>query len=264
MMTTKTIPPVTTKPDGKNVEVKLRKVRLSFCDVFAPIQGTDQNGNPTERFYLSTNVLLDKNTPEGQAQIAAVRQAMKDARAAEWGTDNPPPIAANCLCLQDGEPVDPNSIDDEHPQGVRRPRWEGYEGQMYISANRVLKAKDKQAAEAEVRDRNPVQILGPRKTAKDAQGNPIFPTLREVDGLIYSGCWADVIIRIYPYNATGKNHPSRINASLEAIKFVEHGTPFGGRKVDAQNAFDEEDEDELDHSAGAASSPPPVADDLLG
>lgn len=239
--------PVTVTQNGKNFEVKLKRVRLSFTDVFTPLQGKDNEGNPTDRFYMSTNILLDKNTDAGKAQIAAVRQAMKDARIAEWG-DNPPVIKADCLCLRDGEPIDPDTVDDDGKGGTRKALYDGYEGQMFISANKPVKSKDAP---------NPVQILGPRKTATDSSGKPCFPQLKESDGLIYAGCWADVIIQIYPYNATGKSHPSRINASLEAIKFVEHGTPFGAKKVDAQNAFDEEDaEDDDDTSAtgGAAAS----------
>lgn len=258
---TTTLPPVSVKPlDGKNVEIKLRKVRLSFCDVFEAVQGSDDKGNPTDRFYLSTNILLDKETDAGKAQIAAVRQGLKEARTAEWG-ESPPSIGANCLCLQDGEPIDPNTLDDDGKGGTRKARWEGYAGHMYISANKPLKAKNKEEAAAELKEKNPVQILGPRKTAKDANGNPMFPILTEKDGLIYAGCYADVIIKIYPYNGTGKggngkNHPHRINASLEAIKFVEHGQAFGGKRINAQDEFDEEtgDEDGDDATSGASES----------
>lgn len=269
----KDLPPVSVQPlDGKNVEIKLRKVPISFVEVFEPVQGSDDKGNPTDRFYLSTGVLLDKDTDAGKAQIAAVRQAMKDARTAEWG-EAAPAIGANCLCLQDGEPIDPNSIDDEHPNGVRVARWNGYEGRMYISTNKPIKAKTMEEARAVLRDNNPVQILGPRKTAQDRNGKAIFPTLTDKDGLIYSGAICDVIVKIYPYNGTGKggngkNHPHRINASLEAIKFVEHGTRFGGGKpVDAQSAFDEEDDEDGGDSAAAGATgggKPDPMDDPLG
>jgi hypothetical protein len=250
---------VQSKTSGKNVEIKFKGVRLSFTDVFEPIQGTDDKGNPTDRFYVSTSILLDKATPEGKAQIAAVREAMKIARAAEWG-ENPPSIPANCLCLQDGEPIDPTTQDmDENEQpipgtGTRVARWDGYQGMMYVSANRVVKAKTLDEAKAIVASKNPVQILGPRKTGKDSQGNPVFPSLCDADGLIYSGCYADVIIQVWPYNAAGKpGQSSRISASLEAIKFVRHGEAFGMKKIDAQSAFDEEDGDEDDALGGAAA-----------
>lgn len=279
----KALPPVVVKPlDGKNIEIKLRRVPISFVEVFEPVQGSDDKGNPTDRFYLSTSILLDKDTEAGKAQTAAIRQGMKDARAAEWG-DEKVSIGAQALCLQDGEPIDPDTIEydaDEKPipgTGTRVARWAGYEGRMYVSANKPIgtktsKPKTMEEARAILRDNNPVQILGPRKTAQDRNGTPIFPTLTDKDGLIYSGAICDVIIKIYPYNGTGKggngkNHPHRINASLEAIKFVEHGVRFGGGKpVDAQNAFDEEeDEDGADAPAtGGATSQPDPMDDPLG
>jgi len=265
-VSTKELPPVTAKESGKNVEIKLRRVPLSFCDVFEAIEGTDEAGKPTGRFHVSTSVLIDKNTERGKIQIAAIREAMKFARTAEWG-ETPPAIGADRLCLQDGEPIDPNTADPDVPgSGERKPRWEGYAGRMYVSAKRYLKAKNAEDAAREVRDNNPVPILGPRKTAKDSAGNAVFPVLKESDGLIYSGCIADVIIQIYPFNGTGKgpngkNLPHRINASLEAIKFVEHGTPFGGKKIDAQSAFDEEEGEEDDEGGSTAAA---TIDDPLG
>lgn len=262
--------PVTVTPNGKNIEIKLTDVQLSFVDVFEPIQGTDQQGNATDRFYLSCNILIPKDTPAGKEQLAAVRQALKDARTAEWG-ENPPLIQPNCLCLQDGEPIDPNTVDpDVAGSGERRARWEGYAGHYYISANKPLKAKTKADALIEVREKNPIQILGPKKTAKDDSGNPIFPKLKEADGLIYAGCFSDVIVQVYPYNGTGKgpngnNLPNRLNASIEAIKFSKHGTPFGGKKVDAQSAFDEEDDDDIGGGEPAGQQPAAAdPDDILG
>lgn len=255
--------PVTVTPTGKNFEVKLKRVRLSFVDVFTALQGKDQNDQPTNRFYLSTNILLDKTTDAGKAQIAALRQVMKDAKAAEWG-DTPITIKADCYCLRDGEPIDESTKDEDGNGGVRKALYDGYENHMYISANKLLKAKTKEDAAKEIAERSPVQILGPRKTAKDSNGNPCFPTLKESDGLIYAGCWADVILQVYPYNASGKSHPSRINASLEAIKFVEHGPAFGAKRVDAQSAFDEEEEDEDDAAPATAGASKLASDDPFG
>jgi hypothetical protein len=263
--------PVTSTPNGKNMELLLTGVRLSFVDVFDPIQGTNDQGQPTDRFYLSTNILIPKTGPEGEAQRAALNAALKHALAAEWG-ENPPAIPTDRRCVQDGEPIDPNTVDEGVAgSGTRRARWDGYEGHFYISANKPLKSKTKADALTEVADRNPIQILGPKKTAKDDSGNPIFPRLKEVDGLIYSGCYADVIVQIYPYNGTGKgpngkNLPHRLNASIEAIKFSHHGTPFGGKKVDAQSIFAEEPDDEMTGSAeaGAGAAATAAADDMLG
>lgn len=260
MSTPKILPPFEMKQNGKNVELKLRRVPLSFADVWEAAEGEDDNGNKNGRFTVSTSVLLAKETERGQAQIGAVREAMKLARAAEWG-ENPPTITSDRLALQDGE------VEDD---GVKKPRWDGYAGMMYVSAKRYLKAKTADDAKKELAEKHPVQILGPRKTAKDSQGNPVFPILKESDDLIYSGAVCDVIIQIYPYNGTGKgpngkNLPHRLNASLEAIKFVEHGERLGGKRVDAQSAFDEEDEDDYDTgSTEGSTSTAAVENDPLG
>lgn len=235
--------------DGTNVEVRFR-ARLSFVDVFEPKEGKNDDGTPNGRLYRSVNALLDK-TEDTQA-IGVIREAMKKARELQWGT-NPPVIKAECMCLQDGEPVDPTTLNDDGTGGVRKPRYEGYANQLFLSANKLTKSKT---------EPNNVQLLGPRKTAKDSNGNPIFPILVESDGLIYSGVWADVIVRIYGYDNKGQNHPHRINASLEALKHVQHGTAFGAKKVDAQSAFDEEDDDDMPEtqSGGAASGAAAGAD----
>lgn len=262
--------PVTATQNGKNVELKLTNVPLAFADVWEPIEGTTDDGKPNGSYGVSASILINKSTEWGKAQIAAIRQAMKDARTAEWG-DQAPVIPAANLCLQDGEPIDPSTVDEAVPgSGERKERWGGFAGMFYISAKKPLKSKTKSEAIAEMAAKHPVQILGPRKTAKDDRGNPCFPTLKESDDLIYSGAVCDVIIQIYPYNGTGKkpgggNHPNRINASLECIKFVEHGTRLGGgKRVDAQNAFDEEDDDGDMPSTSSSTAVAQVDEDPLG
>jgi hypothetical protein len=242
------------KTEGKNVIVKVRRVVIAFADVWEAHQGTNDQGELQDRFSVSANILFDKTTKDGKEQIAAIREAMKLARAAEWSKDAPN-ISPDRLCLQDGEPKD---IDTGEPKA----RWEGYEHRMYVNAKKYLRAKTKEGAAQELKEKHPVQLLGSRKTARDQNGNPCFPILKESDDLIYSGAICDVVFQIYPFNGTGKgpngkNLPHRINCSLEAIKFVEHGTRMGGgRRVDAQSMFDEEEtEDDTTSSAEVDDDP---------
>lgn len=261
--------PVTATPSGKNIELKLTNVVLAFCDLWEAEEGTTDSGEKNGQFGVSTSILIDKTSDAGKAQIAAIKQAMKDARTLEWG-EQAPVIPANCLCMQDGEPIDPNTVDESvSGSGERKERWAGFAGKFYISAKRPMKSKTREDAAKELATKHPVQILGPRKTAQDDRGNPCFPVIKESDDLIYSGAVADVIIQIFPYNGVGKkpgggNHPNRICASLECIKFVEHGTRLsGGKRVDGQSAFDEEDDDDDDDDmgGGAAGAAAPVGDD---
>lgn len=218
---------------NKNIEVKLKGVRLSFAHLFRPKEDTNEAGVKTYSFQ--TVCLVPKKLPDGSenSQVKELQDAMKAALAAEW-PDGSVKVPKERKCVRDGEPMDEET-------GQREPLYDGYAGMYYVAAKRGVDGPESP---------NPVQLLGPKKTAKKADGTPCFPRLKEADGLLYSGCYADVIIRIYAYNGTKKGHPHRINASLEAVKFVRHGDAFGAQRVDADAAFDEEEDDETGGSAG--------------
>src|SRR5690242_14849899 len=99
---------------------------------------------------------------------------------------------------------------------------------FYVSANKPVKLEDYDLIKAGKKKR-PLRIIGPRKNPETkafdeitSESDPYAP---------YSGCFANVIIRIYGY--AGKNgQKSRINASLEAVQFVRDGERFGARGVD--------------------------------
>lgn len=238
--------------NGKNIEVMLKNVRISFFHGFTPQERKDDD-DKLVGYNFSVNALLDK--VEDKAQIALVRDAMKKAKAAKWA-DNGPTIPTERLCMRDGEPIDPETADPDVPgSGERKPLYDGYKGCMFLSANRGVSI-----TEWEDQKKNPVRLIGPKKTAKDKTGKPCFPDLKESDGLLYSGCYANVLVRIYVYDGKGKN-PNRINASLEAVQFVKHGEAFGSAPVDVDSVFDEiEGEDDM--TSGSTSKP--ADDDDLG
>jgi hypothetical protein len=222
----------------KNIEILLKAQRLSFVNVFEPQEFRDEEKG-TVRWTRNLNVLVPKKLEDGSTNplVKVLNDAVKQAIENTWpGQDKK--IPAERRCLRDGEPKDP---DDETK---RYPLYEGYAGHYFISANKPVKSKDAP---------NNVKVLGPRKTAKNAEGKPCFPVLKESDGLIYSGCYADVIIRIYGYDGKKDKNPDRVNASLEAVKFVRHGEAFGAKAVDAESAFDEEDGDDAFEGGGSAS-----------
>jgi hypothetical protein len=175
--------------------------------------------------------------------VKEIQDAMKDAMAARWG-DNAPKIPAERRCFRDGEPKDVDS-------GEREALYDGYEGMCFLSANKGVANPDVD---------NPVILIDSRK-GPDGK----FPRLRKADGKLYSGCYADVIVRIYGFDGGKLNVPNRVNASLEAVKFVKHGDAFGARPVDADRAFDEEDaEDGFDAPAANAVAKAGDDDDMLG
>lgn len=96
-------------------KVKLRNVRLAFCNLFVAKSFNDDSSLPPK---YSASFLMSKTTPEGKANIAAVKAAMKAAYDEKWPKDGPK-LKSNQVCLRDG--------DDES--------YDGFEGMMYVSAN---------------------------------------------------------------------------------------------------------------------------------
>jgi hypothetical protein len=232
----------------------LKRVRLSFAHLFEPQKMTD-NKTGKVRWSYTVNALIPKKLPDGTTNpvVKQLQDAMKKALEKTWPGEKKV-IPPDRRCVRDGEPIDPDTIDPDVPgSGERNPLYEGYAGHIFVSANRSVEGPDVP---------NPVQLLGPRKTAV-VNGKPAFPRLKKSDGMLYSGCFADVAIRIYGFDGRKLEVPDRINASLEAVKFVEHGEAFGAKPIDADNAFDEEDgDDDDDLMSGSTSAKPKPADDF--
>ncbi|HEY3815455.1 MAG TPA: ssDNA-binding protein [Caulobacteraceae bacterium] len=240
----------------KNIEIKLKGVRLSFLHAFEPQKFVDKDTGVV-RWSYNTNILVPKKLEDGSKNpmVKVLSEAMKEVIEAKWpGQEKKIPTERRCV--RDGEPIDQDTVDSDVPgSGSRYALYDGYEGHYYVSAA--------QAVESETSP-NPVQLLGPKKTAKREDGTPCFPRIRKEDGLLYSGCWADVIIRVYAYDGTKNNYPNRVNASLEAIKFVRHGEAFSAKPIDADAAFDEEEDDEGFNGSGPAAASRPADDDGIG
>lgn len=225
-----------------NIEIKLKNVRLSFDNLFEPQvqegEKIDPNtGQNVKDISYNCVFLLDKE--KDAEQIKLITDAMVQAREARWpgiGKKIPP----ERRCMRDGEP----EID-----GVREPLYDGYAGQMYISAKRKVK---------KITDANPVQLIGPRKELDPQTGERRFKQLSRANGgeeLIYGGCYVNAIIRIYAYDGSKDKNPDRINASLEVVQHKDHGERFGAKRVDANSAMDEEDgDDEMPATKQASTS----------
>lgn len=236
-----------------DVEVKLKAVRLSFFHGFDPQERRNDAKELTGMNY-NCSTLIPKSDV---AQIKAVKDAMAAAKKAKWG-DSAPRFQPQHLCLRDGEPIDPETVDESVAgSGTRKPLYDGYEGTLFVSANRPVKL-DEFAQIKNGTKKRPVRIIGPRKNARGK-----FDELTENDPYApYSGCFANVIIRIYGHE--GKDgQPSRINASLEAVQFAKHGERFGYGGVDVDSVFDEEEVGEDDMGGAApAKQPAQTADEF--
>lgn len=239
-----------------NIEVKLKNVRLSFFNAFTPQERRSDQTKELVGYNYNTAILISK---KDQADlIEQIKTAMRDARAAKWG-DNPPRIAAERYCLRDGEPVDP---DTNTPKAL----YEGYDGMMVLTANKPVDLETYDLIKKGEKAR-PVKIIGPRRNSEGK-----FVELKESSEFApYSGCYGNVIVRIYAYDGTKNDHPHRINASLEAVQFNSHGQRFAGAApVDVDSSFDEVDGfDEVEGgdtagSSAGSSSGAAATDDLLG
>lgn len=226
-----------TKKD-KNIEVKVKGVIASFMEVWTPQEQKNDAGEITGYSY-KCNYLISKSTEAGKKLILDIKDAMRQARDARWPPQDgvPKKFKADRMCLRDGDEED----------------WEGYAGHMYLSGNRKVKGPTTP---------NPMALIGPRKVKDPATGEVKFPRLKESDGLLYSGCKVNSVVRIYGYDGKGK-FPDRINCSIEGIQFVEHGTPFGAKPINAEAAFDDEGPEGEDAFDGPGGKPAAGDDDLL-
>jgi hypothetical protein len=221
--------------NDKNIEVRLKNVRLSFAWLFAPQPRKDDDGK-IKGWSYGGSFLIPKDTAEGKVTIAAVKDALRLARDSRWPpTDGvPKKFKADKMCLRDGDEED----------------WDGYAGHMYVSASRPVKQQD---------SKNPVALIDSRKGADGK-----FPRLTEASGKLYSGCYVNAILRIYGYDGSKHGYANRLNASLEGVQFLRHGDAFGAKPLDADSAFEDEGpEDGEAFDGGSKTAAAGGADDDL-
>lgn len=176
--------------------VVLKNVRLSFADIWQA-----KAFNPGSPPRYSCNFLLDKETHADQ--IKAMQKKMSDL-ATDFFNGKPPKGIKKCL--GDGE----------------EKAYEGYEGQMFISAS--------SKRQPEIIDRDKSELV-------------------ELDDKPYSGCYVNAVIGLWVQdNQYGK----RVNANLDLIQFVKDGERFGGGGGSKADLLDDiEDETAADVLAEA-------------
>lgn len=205
--------------------VKLENVRLSFADIWRPktIKRSDGTESPPK---FSANGLIPK---DGKWEIDGreievtgvvggkrmpVMQALKRAKIEAIAKKLGPEKAKTLKIKSSAYAV--KDGDEEN--------YDGYEGNYYVSANNSKQPK----------------LIGRDKRK-----------LTESDGILYSGCYVNMIITLWYQPAGVKNDnpvPHAVYASLEAIQFVRKGEAFGAAEVDVDEDFDDltDDEDDLD------------------
>lgn len=150
--------------------------------------------NPNDKPKYSVSVLLPKSDVQTKQAIDLAIEAAKQQGAQKvYGGVLPPQVA---IPIHDGDGVKPS---DGMPYG------EECKGNYVFTASNT----------------NPVDIV-------DSALNPIL-----VQAEIYSGMFARVALRFFPYNAGGKKG---VGCSLGAVQKLRDGAPLVSR-ITAQSAF---------------------------
>ena len=183
------------------MKVHLKNVRIAFPKLFEPdtVAGS-------QNYRRGALFIIDGNDEE---QLKAVRNAIAAAAAEKW--PDPKKRAAimgmlerkDYLCLHDG--------------ADKAVKYEGFEGNYYVSAN-SKGGKTPDAAGA--------------VTVIDQFRNP----LTAASGKPYAGCYVNAIIDVY---AQDNSFGQRVNASLKGVQFWRDGDAFGGGAPAEPDEFEE-------------------------
>jgi hypothetical protein len=174
------------------MKTKLRNVRLSFPSLFTPEKFED---NSVPRYGCA--LLVRKDDP----QIETIKKAIDVAGDLKFGKKWQDPKFRRSVKFhgfRDGDEKD----------------YDGYEGCMYISANRAEKRG--------------------RPNVVDRDKTPLV----ESDGRPYGGCYVNAVVEFYGDDRYGKS----ICAGLIAVQFHRDGEAFAGGASYSDDDFEDESE----------------------
>ena len=190
------------------MKVHLKNVRIAFPKLFEPdtVAGS-QNYRRGALFIIEGS---------DEEQLKAVRSAIAAAAAEKW--PDPKKRAAimgvlerkDYLCLHDG--------------ADKAAKYEGFEGNYYVSAN-TKGGKTPDAAGA--------------VTVIDQFRNP----LTSASGRPYAGCYVNAIIDVY---AQDNSFGQRVNAALKGVQFWRDGDAFGGGAPAMPDEFESDAESDAE------------------
>lgn len=186
------------------MQVKIENGRLAFLHVFQAQDRIHDDGTKSKSFGLT--VLIGPDHPAVALIKAAQRAVALDPSA--WGPEKGEEML-RALAAKDRTAL--------HDGAEKAIKYDGFSGMLYISANSKIRPP----------------VFHP---------NEIDPTtkqlrlVREEEGLVYAGCYGNVMVDIYAQ----KDHPkggNRINTQLMGLQYVGKGDAFGGGKVADASAF---------------------------
>lgn len=179
----------TTQIEG---QVKLKNVRLSFPTLF---KAEGIKGDPNSKPRFGATFLISK---DDKAQIKLIEDEIKRLEKLKFKGKA---LSDKDISFHDGDSKD----------------FDGYEGHMYLSANR-----SESQGRPQVVDRNLTPL-----TADDAK--------------IYAGCYVNAVVSFFVPKDWKK-----ICCSLEVVQFVKDGEAFGAGRVkvdEVLEVLDDEDDD---------------------
>ena len=184
------------KKQPDGTTITLKDVRLSFASVFRPQAMQPDKDGNSSPARYKANGLIPK---EGHPTTEANLKAWKAAYK-----------AAMRKTFGDDEAKWPKL--KPNMKCVRdgdQEDWEGYEGMWYISCNSNTRPA----------------VVGPDR-------RPIA----EEDGIVFSGVWVNLNVRIWAQN---NQHGKRVNAEIRGVQFVRKDEAFGNAPIDVDEAFED-------------------------
>lgn len=189
-----------------SIEIFIPEARASFVQLDEPTQFTDpKTGKTSGEPRWGITFLVPKDGPVAKS----IRAGIEQVAIAKWGAkDGPKMIEAilsqtNKTCYIDGK---------------FKPKYEGYEGMMALTAYR--KAKDGRPI---VRDSDATDIYDANGKLNPGKG-----------GRIYSGVFVRGKVELYASTTGGDG----IRAGLQVVQRLRQGDAFGGGAAPTADGFD--------------------------
>lgn len=137
--------------------------------------------------------------PRNHPQLAQLQKIIADEATAKWGAKAPAILKAaeaqQKVCLRDGD---------------LKAQYAGFEGNFYVSASAEIMPS----------------VFGP---------NPKDGPIAQQSGQVYSGCWVNVSLDIYPFDRVSKG----VAAGLRGVQKVSDDEALGGGTAASDDEFDE-------------------------
>lgn len=164
---------------------RLDNVRVAFPVLF---KGEQFNGEG--KYRCGASLLIPPDHPQLKQAEAAIEEAAKVKWKDKAAANLKAARSKDKVCLRDGD---------------TKPKYDGFPGNFYLSANGKGGDTEPECAKPTVYDAN-------RNKVTDAGKNPI-----------YSGCYVNALVEVYADDRFGAG----VNCSLVGIQFRKDGDAFG-------------------------------------